>query len=383
MALLVKINDRFKNRVIRFFNQIRITSRFDSIGSTFQIDYYFDPNNPEHKEFSCVGHFHLITIEDSFESKMDRMLTGYITTQVFRDEPDKTLAAISGYSLPGILNDCQAPPESFKVVKGETLLDQLNDSIAKKFSGVSLQVDGLTIEEIVNRLVTPFKIKYVIESTASSIMKEVISDAKLSPSQSIVSHLTEICSQKGIIIGNDFDGRLVFSKPQKTRAITHFKRGDEGVLSWQTSFSGQGMHSHIWAMAQQDDEVSNAAESDAIENPLVPIVFRPHVVIQTSGSDTDSNRVALNALREELKNLQITLNINSWRIAGKIVKPGQVISITNPNIYIYKKTDFVIDTVEYTANETEQVATLTCVPPEVYFDSENVISPFQGINLHA
>lgn len=357
MSVVVNINDRIKNRKIKFFNDVKITSRYDRAGSTFQINYFFNPDNPEHKEFSCVGHYHLCTIDDEVAGVSERLLTGIFLSQGFQDRPEPVMHAVGGYSLPGVLEDCQVPP------------------------GVSLETDGLTLTQIVDKFLNPFGIKYSISSSASSLMNEKIEDAKTRPSQTVMSHLVDLCSQKGIIITNNEYGALVFNKPVKTRPIANFKRGDVGILDWGLVFNGQGMHSQIWAMAQQDDDETNAAQSPPLTNPFVPIVFRPRVVVQTAGTDLDTSRVAANALQDELKNFQVSLTLNSWRINGKLVKPGQIISLTNPYIYLYKKMDMIIDSVEYAADHTQQIATLNCVPPEAYTGGTPVY-PFAGINLH-
>jgi hypothetical protein len=429
MPVVLKINDRFKNREVRFFNELKISARYDKAGSTLQVNYYFNPDNFDHKELSCMGHFHIATVDDVNRGVSDRLFTGFITTQAFKDTPETTMAAVSGYSVPGVLENCQAPPEQFKVItdfyqptslKG-SLTDQSTDEAPieysntrfEKFSGISLDVSGLTLRQIVDRLVTPFQVKYLVRNLSiknvsslslrqltevsteespieysipqdrsiSSLMDDVVADAKLRPSQSIMSHLVELCSQKGIIITGDEYGRLIFQKPVKTKPITFIQRGDVGVTSWQTTMNGEQLHSHIWAMAQHDDDINNSSESAPIRNPLVQAVFRPKVTVQTSGTDADTAIVAKNSLQEELKALQITITLSSWRIDGKLVRPGQIISILNPHIYIYKKTDLFIDSVDYLATEKEQTATLTCVLPEVYTGGVP-ISPFAGINIH-
>src|SRR5690242_19517088 len=105
--MILKVNDRFKTREVRFFTDVTIDQKYDSFASTFQLSYFLDPNNIEHKEFSCVSHYHICTL---FHDNGELILTGYILSIKFKDKSTKQLVTISGYSLPGVLEDCDIAP---------------------------------------------------------------------------------------------------------------------------------------------------------------------------------------------------------------------------------------------------------------------------------
>jgi prophage tail gpP-like protein len=127
--MILKINDRFKNRTVDFFNEFTLNLVHDSVGSTFGFSFYFDPNNPEHKELACVSHYHEVQLEHNNEL----LLTGYLTSQRFKHSAVKELASFGGYSLPGVLDDCEIPTSLYP-----------------------LQSDGLTLKEIAEKLIKPF-----------------------------------------------------------------------------------------------------------------------------------------------------------------------------------------------------------------------------------
>src|SRR6478736_4627146 len=107
--MILKINDRFRNRVVSFFVEATVNRRFDSIGSTFSVKYFFDPNNHEHKEFSCIGHYRTCTLEQDGEL----LFTGIILSIEFVSSKVAELTTVSGYSLPGFLEDCEIPTEVY------------------------------------------------------------------------------------------------------------------------------------------------------------------------------------------------------------------------------------------------------------------------------
>jgi len=66
-----------------------------------------------------------------------------------------------------------------------------------------------------------------------------------------------------------------------TKTIYHFNRssGYPAHTRMKLSFDGRGMHSHIKAFQQQDQEEDVAAVEGETLNPYVSFVFRPKVVI--------------------------------------------------------------------------------------------------------
>lgn len=375
--MILHINDRLRNRRISYFDSVNVTLRYDSVASTFQLAYYFDPNNSEHKEFSCVSHFHECTLEDDGEI----VITGYILTINFKDDNTRSLVNITGYSRPGFLEDCSMP------------LLELS----------SLQSDKLSLKQITSKILAPFKIGLVIHSRVASLMDEEFdqSDAKIQ--QNVRTYLSDLASQKDINLTHDEYGNLVFTRAVHSKPIYNFERSLP-VTGMELNFNGQGMHSRITVLGQADvDEEAQAAQSTPISydveqlfkktakppgfiappvsNPYVPFVFRPKIITQSSGKESDTLKAANNAIAQELRGLQLTVSLDRWKLNGKIVRPGRIVSILNPYIYIYKKTDFFIESVDLKENTAGQTATLhLCVPESFTSEAPNYI--FKGINLH-
>lgn len=350
--MILRINDRIRTRKVEFFNGFNVSLRYDSIASAFSFNFFFNPNNIEHKEMACVGHYHIATIEHNNEL----LLTGYVLSEKFNDSPAKKLSGFGGYSLPGVLEDCEIPPSLYP-----------------------LQSDGLSLKEIAEKIIQPFGLKMIIDPAVSSKMNAVYEKTTAGASQNIKSYLTELAAQKNIIISHNEKGNLLFTEAKIKKPILNF---DGGIpfTSMELSFNGQAMHSEITVIKQAGKDGGNAGQS-TVKNPFVPYVFRPKVVTQSSGDDIDTELAAKNIRAAELKNLKLTIVTDRWEVEGKVIKPNNLISVTNPEVYLYKKTDWFIEQVDLAGDNTKTTATLTCVLPDVYNGQEpNYI--FKGINLH-
>lgn len=364
--MVLKINDRFQNRVVNFFNNFSFNLVHDSVGSTFGMDFYFDPQNVLHKEIACVSHFHEVTLEYNGEL----LLTGQMLQQNFKASSKKELASFTGYSLPGVLEDCEIPTSLYP-----------------------LQSDGLSLREIAQKLIRPFNLKMVIDGSVSDRMNKVLMTSTASESQTIKSYLASLASQKKIIISHNEKGNLLFteSKTDSTPIIDFDglngrAPGLSGIIpaiEMALSFDGQGMHSHITLQKQaSSDEEGNAGEA-TVRNPyVIGSVYRPSVKSQSSGDDNDTGLAARQAVSNELKGLKLTINLDRWDVNGKIIRPNQLITVYYPEIYIFKKTTWFIESVNFTGNQKENTCVLNCVVPEVY-NGKTPESIFKGINLHA
>jgi prophage tail gpP-like protein len=351
--MILNINDRIRNRRVDFFNNFQLNLRYDSIGSAFSFGFYFNPENIEHKELACIGHYHIATIEHDGE----KLLTGYILSENFSGEATKKLVSFSGYSLPGVLEDCEIPPSLYP-----------------------LQSDGLSLREIALKLLAPFDLKMVIDPAVLSKMNSNYAKTTAKETENIKTYLTQLAAQKNIIISHNENGDVLFTEAKANqKPIFHFEDNIPGV-SYSLNFSGQAMHSHITVMKQASSTGGNAGEH-TIENPYVPFVYRPKVMTQSSGDDVSIEEAARNALSAELKNLTLTITIDRWKLNGVLIKPNNIITVKNPEIYLYNRTKFFIEEVTYTGDNTKETAVLKCVLPEVY-NNQTPQYLFEGLNLH-
>lgn len=351
------INDRIRNRKITFFNNFALSLKYDSVGSAFSFGFYFNPDNQEHKEVMCIGHYHLCKVTHNGET----LLTGYILSQDFNSSSMANMVSISGYSLPGVLEDCEIPTKLYP-----------------------LQSDGLSLRNIAQKLIQPFGLNLIVDSSVAALVDSTFKTSTASESQTVKSYLSELASQKNVVISHDEEGRLLFTKAKTNQnPVLDFNVPNGGMpgTSMKLSYAGQQMHSHITVQKQADSDGGNAGEF-TIRNPFViESVYRPKTMTQSSGDDNDTEKAAKTALAAELKNIKLTITTDRWVVDGKILKPNNIITVTNPECYLYKKSRWFIESIDYKGDESVNTAVLNCVLPCVY-DGSTPEYLWKNVNLH-
>lgn len=337
---VLKISDRFKNRQVFHFNNFTLNLVHDSIASACSFEFLFDPNNEGHKELACFSHYHEFTLA----YKQELMVTGYIMNQATACGPTKEMASFAGAARPIFLEDCEIPPDLYP-----------------------LQSNGVSLKNIAERLIKPFKLKMEIDASCEADMSKSFDTSSAGDSQTVKSYLHDLAKQKDIVMSHNAQGHLLFTKSKVGKPILDFDttKGTIPGTSFRFEFDGSKMHSHIYIQGQADVEGGNAREA-FVRNPYVPTVYRPTVKSQSSGDDNDSSKAARRELANELRGIRLTITTDRWVVDGKILRPNNTVSVKSPENYIYNKTDFFIESISFRGNQQEVTAELNCVLPEVY-----------------
>lgn len=338
--MVLKIFDGFHYRTVELFNQFSFELRYDSLASTFNFLFYFNPLNEAHRELACVSHYHEAIVE--FEG--ETVVTGYVITQKFRNEATKKLSEIAGYARPGILEDSSMPIDLYP-----------------------LQYNGLTLSQIAKRLSERFRLEMVVDPLVQKEMDKVYPEITASPTQSVKDFLSELAVQRNIIITHDEFGRILFTRAKADMVPSIYLDQDIPGVAMELTFNGQAIHSHITVMKQADSDGGNAGQF-TIRNPYVPIarIQRPTTIVQTSGDDNDTEAAAKAALAAELKNIKLVINTDRWKVNGKLIRPNTVVAVKNMEVFLFRETHWFVEAVSYQGDESKTTATLTCVPVEVY-----------------
>lgn len=394
------IYDRIRNRKVTFFNQFQVSLKHDSVASTFSFSMYFDPDNLEHKELACIGHYHVCRIMHNGEL----LITGVNLSTKFSSQPEAKLIEIGGYSLPGVLEDSDIPTGLFPLQNDGKSLKQITEALIKPF-GLKLVIDPAVYQRSQKPFVAtqesdPAADKGYVKPPAdygydatpgTDKINKGIKSSSAKVSQNIKSYLTELATQRNVVLSHDEQGNLLFTKCRTDKpAVARFDVRDSSVTPGTTSigtemhldFDGQQMHSHITVLKQADEDGGNAGEV-TLRNPyVINTVFRPKVIVQDSGDEIDTHQAAKNAIAAELKGLKLTIKTDRWTVDGKLLRPNSIIEVYNPEIYLYKLSKWFIESIDYVGEgEENMTATLTCVLPCVYDDTPPEYL-FKGINLH-
>lgn len=328
--MIVKIN----NKKYDFFSSITVNLSYNSFASTFGITAFFDPEDDDHKSLFRPLRYSKVEIEHNNET----LLTGRKLNPRFKSSSSPNLATLSGYSLTGVLEDSSIP-----------------------ISVYPLQSDGLSLKEIAEKILKPFDIAVVVDLAVKDRANEVYESSDGKVDGTVKDYLTELATQKSIILSHTSGGALLLTEVKaNTRPIADLSDALEKTMS----VSGQKLHSSITALKEASLDGGNAGEKE-LDNPIIDS-FRPRVITQTSGNDNDTELAAIKARASELSAIKLVIKLDSWIVNNRVIKPNQVISVKDPNIFLFKKTNWFIESVSLSGNAESETAVLNCVPPEVY-----------------
>lgn len=371
--MIVKIFDRVVTEIV----SIKIENNYDSMASLFELRAYFNPDSKKHKELYKPMKYKPITIsEGNF-----RLLTGTILNHKFSSDSKTHPMTITGYSQTGVFEDCKADP------------------------GLPLQFDGLTLFEIVKKIVNYYNLEVVSPSDPEVLARINLPFSEITQDSDITlkEYMSKLASERGVYISHDRLGRVTFSRLNikksrvayrydiSERVLPKLKEINElpgdpieeiskGKISMELGVDGQQQHEFIHMRGQQSVEGGDNGVEGEISNPLVSI-FRRTTVTQESGDENDLTYALQNELGKEIKNIELTIKLNrfTWNYGGledDLIVPNTMITVRNPEIYLYNTTLFFVRSVIFTEDAKGKTATVHCVLPGS-FAGTDITNPFE------
>lgn len=306
------------NKKFTYFSSYSITLKYNSIADSFSFTGL--------KDF-LPGLLNYSVCKIKKDGEL--LITGTIINETRTKTAVPNLVKLSGYSLTGILEDCNIP-----------------------ISLYPLQSDNRTLSEIVSRLLKPFNIEYIIKGKdiAKSVNKKYIKTIAES-GQSIKSYINSLASQRNIILTHNAEGNLVLSKGESLPKAININNS----VSYSLSANGQGMHSEISVIKQASTKNPDAGEY-TIKNKYVN-KFRPKVKVLSNGDIFDVKEAAENELKAELLKIKLSIKLNEF------IKPGTIINFPVEGIDIAR---WFVEETTLSENFESTEININCVPVEVY-----------------
>lgn len=354
---------------------------YDSVASSFSLQFYYDENNHDHKELACVSHYHECHIEHNGE----RLMTGFILSQKFTHSSEATMVTLAGYSKAGVLGDCKIPISLYSLQIDNQSLKQIATKIASWFK-LRVRIDEIAKAQLVKEIVLPDDSPVepsdpnyndydprlaTLESADDSPSKKMDKNykrVKAAEKQTCLQFLADLAFQRNIVMTHNEFGDILFTIPDTNKkAVAHFEVGINAT-NLELTFDGQKIHSHHTAIKEAPADGGNNSYK-TIRNPLVPIVYRPTVVIQTAGDDKDTQDVARATRADELRNITLDIDTAFWELGGKIIRPGSIVTAKIPQLYLYKKAKWFVESVEFKGDSESLTSSMRCVLPCCYDNS--------------
>jgi prophage tail gpP-like protein len=349
--LTLKIGNYFFNK----FNKFELGLNFNSVASVFSFDGFFDINNPDHKKL-----FKPLTYpscEVLFDNK--KIITGTILNYSSAIAGESSLTGISGYSKTGVLEDCEVSLDSYPLESNNLTLKEIAEKYCKPF-GITVKV--IDDHEIMTSGEAFLEGFFGVEKKYTSVSAE--------PNETVKNYLAKLAKERGIILTHDADGNLVFIRKgtQQKSIATYTENKPSTKIS--LSINGQNIHSRISAQGQVSIG-TDVSGMDTIKNLLLPTsVYRPTVKEQETGDNDDTISHAKLIRASELRNIQLTIETPEWYwFDGKqnhIILPNNIIDVISPSNYLSKKSQWFVESVDLSGDETKSIAIIKAVLPEVY-----------------
>lgn len=320
------------------FNDFSLSSSLDSVASSFSFTSFFDIENADHKKFFRPLSFHKV---EFFNDANQLFFTGTIVSHKFNSTENPEMVTLSGYSLPGVLEDCTIP-----------------------YSSYPLESLGSSLKEIASRVLQPFGIGYKIFTEVARECSLPYTKSVAEPSESVKEYLSKLASQRNIIISHDRHGRLVFFKPNKNaKPIRSYT--EENTSNISLDVDGQGLHSKLTILRQPSKDGSNLTPEDTISNPMIK-VFRPTVEVLSSGEETDTKSGVENFMADELKNIKVKIELDRWD--GMMT--GDIIEVHNHEVFLFNTSRFMVMSTTINEGTEGRTMSIDAVLPEAFSGGE-------------
>lgn len=250
---------------------------------------------------------------------------------------DRRTVSTESYSLPGVLSDCTPP-----------------------ISAMPLEFAGMNLEEIAGRLAEPFGLSVVFEAPAGAPFEQT----NCEPTRNVLTFLSDLARDRGLIIANDEAGQLVFRKDESGGdPVASLQEGEQPLLAVSPEFNPQQYFSVITAV--EPVMVGGVGASYTVRNPALTTALRPHnfAVQDVESSDVEESANA-KAGRMIGSAVGYTVDVATWRTpGGSIWAPGQRLTLKAPGAMIYRDYEFEIRKVTLSESDSGRSASLKLAIP--------------------
>jgi len=330
------------------FSGFNLKLSMDKVADEFNFFTVWNPDNPELRKTFVPYKYNNVEVFIGGKLK----LTGNLINLGPVSETSSRTLNVSGYSKSGILNDCNVPVSAYP-----------------------LAFKSLTLIEIAKTLTQPFNITVTDETADSFVFEEV----DLKPTDQVYSFLAKLCKKRGSLLTSLPNGNLVIQKSTTEKATISLVEGAPNILGMAVNYQGQKGFTSVSGLLKGKDTPDPATDDSftEIDNFMVdvsesrPLVFE----IDDIGTGTLQDAVKAQLRRLWADRISYTVSIEGWRDQnGRLWSDNTRINVEYPSMMIYNITEFIIRDVEFTQDDSKNIAKLTLVLPQSYSNE-----PLEGL----
>ena len=330
-----EVSLKIENELFRFWRTINISrsiDSFDTIGFTAP----FEIENEEFREIFRPFSFKNISLNIGGEV----LFKGTMLTPTPQVDANSKTISVSGYSLPGVLNDCTLPASAFPLeFEGQGLKD-ISKTIASYF--------GLGVE-------------------FTDQQGPVFDKVAVEPSEKPFQFLGKLARQRNFVISSTKDGELLFQRSvNRGRPVARLSQGVAPLLSVTPTFKSQEYYSHLTGLAPATAGIGGSQHT--VENSRLKGIIRPFTF---KANDTTSGDVKA-AVEAKIGRMfanaaSYTITLVGWRNSkGELWKPNTTITLIAPNAMIFSEYEFIIRKVTLKKAPKSETTELQLVMPGAF-----------------
>jgi prophage tail gpP-like protein len=319
----------------RFWSELRLTRSLDSM-DTLEFSAPFEPNDPAFRETFRPFSFKPLAVTVGGVPLFTGTLVGVVPV-VSRGS---TTVSLSGYSRPGVLEDCTPPASAFPV-----------------------EFNAQDLPGIAAALCQPFGIAAVFDGPGGSVFERAAAD----PGEKVLGFLSGLAKQRGLVVSSDPDGRALFQQSVKPGApVAVLRQGASPFLGVSPFFSPQQYYSHITGL--ESVMVGTSGSQYTVRNPYLAGVIRPHTFKSPDtqgGTVRDSVRAKAGRMFGNMAAYGV--QVDTWRDpSGALWRPNTTVVVNAPGAMIYSDYEFVVRSVRFDRTGDNESAELDLVLPGAF-----------------
>ena len=335
-ASLSEVAIRIDGKRFRFWESVRIRRSLDSL-DTVELTAPFSVDLPGFRETFVP--FTYKQIDVTIGGVL--LFTGTLVSVIPEITKDRKSIVASGYSLPGVLNDCTMPANAAPLEYSGQNLQQIAESVAGVF--------GLSVE--------------FADDPRAVFTPEV----RMMPGKKVLAFLTDLAKQRNMVIGNTESGALLFRRSTGDGApVAKFRQGQRPLTSINPVFKPQEYFSDITGIEPVFFGFGGGAIPEI--NPRLPGVMRPFVFDIT---DTES-APAVDTVKAKMGRMFGNAASYSIEVAtihdpvGAVWSPDSIVTLLAPDAMVYNESRFTIRTVDIARTRDKESAVLNLALPGAF-----------------
>jgi len=330
-----------------FFTEYSMTFEIDTF-DTFSFSAPFDNSIEIYREIFRPFSYKPVSIYYGKEL----IFTGVLLAPESAVLPDRREISISGYSKPGILNDCMMPITSFP-----------------------LEFNNQKLEQITSVLCKPYGVQYRFLESSGNPFKKV----SIGIDQNIFSFLSDLAKQRGLLITNDSKGKLVFWKSETGKSLASFVEGELPFISCAPSFDYQNFYSHITGVTSTTESKDSAKYTYQNKYLTKLGIMRNYNCTIDDAKDSDIKQAVLSKVGRmfgESASYELTIQGHIDR-QRNIFKKNTTITLLSPGAMIYRETEFLIKSFTLNRGIDGDSTVFSLVLPGAYTGEISEIFPWE------